>query len=62
MYDIAFLWRAYGVKVMNADEDTMLLHHALYPESEKSLGYLGSIYTDEGSWKRMRKTDTIKED
>jgi len=62
MYDIAFLWRAYGIKVMNAEEDTMLLHHALYPESEKSLGYLGSIYTDEGSWKKMRKNDTIKED
>lgn len=63
MYDISFLWRAYGIKVMNADEDTMLLHHALYPESEKSLGYLGSIYTDHGSWKKMRvNTDTIKED
>jgi len=62
MYDISFLWRAYGIKVMNAEEDTLLLHHALYPESEKSLGYLGSIYTDHGSWKKMRKTDTIKED
>lgn len=62
MYDIAFLWRAYGIKVMNAEHDTMLLHHALYPESEKSLGYLGSIYTDEGSWKRMNKSQTIKED
>jgi uracil-DNA glycosylase len=62
MYDIAFLWRGYGIKVMNADEDTLLLHHSLYPESQKSLGYLGSIYTDEGSWKRMRKSDTIKGD
>jgi uracil-DNA glycosylase len=62
MYDIAFLWRAYGIKVIGAEHDTMLLHHALYPESEKSLGFLGSIYTDEGSWKRMRKSETIKED
>lgn len=60
IYDIAFLWRAYGIKVYNAAEDTMLLHHALQPESVKDLGFLGSIYTDEGAWKRMRKVETIK--
>lgn len=62
MYDIAFLWRAYGLKVFGAEHDTMLLHHALQPESLKSLGFLGSIYTDEGSWKQMRKVTTIKKD
>lgn len=63
MYDIAFLWRAYGIKTMNAAEDTMLLQHAIQPEALKGLGYLGSIYSDEGSWKHMRKKDeTIKRD
>ncbi len=62
LYDIAFLYRAYGIKVANAEEDTMLLHHALQPEALKGLGYLGSVYTDEGSWKSMRKTETIKKD
>jgi uracil-DNA glycosylase len=33
--------------------DTMLLHHALYPEMLKSLGFLGSIYSDEIAWKTM---------
>ena len=62
-YDIAFLWRAYGIKVLGAEHDTMLLHHALQPESLKGLGFLGSIYTDEGSWKDMRKhKTTIKAD
>lgn len=62
-YDIAFLWRAYGIAVMGAKEDTMLLHHALQPESLKSLGFLGSLYTDEGPWKHERKgTKTIKRD
>lgn len=62
-YDIAFLWRAYGIKTMGAQEDTMLLQHALQPEALKGLGYLGSIYSDEGSWKHMRKKDeTIKRD
>lgn len=63
MYDLAFLWRSYGVKVMGAKEDTMLLHHALQPEALKGLGYLGSIYADEGAWKHMRvKHETIKAD
>lgn len=63
LYDIAFLWRAYGIKVYGAEEDTMLLHHALQPESLKGLGFLGSIYTDEGSWKQIRsKHETIKRD
>lgn len=62
LYDIAFLWRAYGIKVYGTEHDTMLCHHALQPESLKSLGFLGSIYTDEGSWKDMRKSATIKRD
>lgn len=63
LYDIAFLWRAMGIKVINATEDTMLLHHALQPESKKGLGFLGSLYTDHGPWKHMRaKHETIKRD
>lgn len=60
LYDIAFLWRAMGIKVYGASDDTMLLHHALQPEALKALGYLGSIYTDEGAWKTMRDHATIK--
>ena len=62
LYDIAFLWRSMGLRVYGASDDTMLCHHALQPESLKGLGFLGSIYTDEGSWKGMRKTETIKAD
>src|SRR5258706_2071199 len=64
LYDIAFLWRAYGIKVMGASEDTMLLHHALQPESLKGLGFLGSVYTNHGAWKSERKgiETTIKRD
>ena len=61
LYDIAFLWRAMGIRVVNAEHDTMLLHHALQPESLKGLGFLGSLYTDHGPWKNMRaKHETIK--
>jgi hypothetical protein len=62
LYDISFLWRAVGIKVKGATDDTMLLHHSLQPESLKGLGYLGSIYTNERSWKHMRSTTTIKQD
>jgi hypothetical protein len=64
LYDIYFLWRGYGLTVTNFEDDTMLLHHALQPESEKGLAFLGSVYTGEASWKLMRakgKT-TIKRD
>lgn len=64
LYDIHFLWRGYGIKVVNCEDDTMLLHHALQPESEKGLAFLGSVYTDEASWKLMRQRgkETIKRD
>jgi uracil-DNA glycosylase len=62
LYDLNFMW-TYGIKVNNAGEDTMLLHHSLQPESEKGLGFLGSVYTGESSWKLLnRKNATIKRD
>ena len=61
IFDMHFLWRRYGITVPFAQDDTMLAHHALQPEMEKGLGFLGSIYSDEASWKFMRKEkDTIK--
>ncbi len=63
LYDIQYLWRM-GLQLNNCLEDTMLLHHSLYPEMQKGLGFLGSIYTDEASWKlfRKHKADTEKRD
>lgn len=63
LYDIHFLWRGYGIPVRNYADDTMLCHHALQPESQKGLGFLGSVYTDYSSWKTMRtKVLTINKD
>lgn len=62
-FDLAFIWRTTGIRTRNAAEDTMLLHHALLPESLKGLGFLGSVYTDHGPWKTERKANlTIKRD
>lgn len=61
LFDIHRLWRERGIAIPAYTDDTMLLHHALQPEMEKGLGFLGSIYTDEASWKFMRKnTETLK--
>ena len=54
LYDVQYLWRAHGLTVRNLAHDTMLLHHSLHPESPKSLGFLGGIYTNEIAWKPMR--------
>jgi uracil-DNA glycosylase len=54
LYDLQYLARM-GFKIVNVFHDTMLLHHALYPEMDKGLGFLGSIYTGEPAWKLMRK-------
>ena len=55
LYDTRYIWEAYGIPINNIEGDTMLIHHAMQPEMEKSLGFLGSIYTDEPNWKFMRK-------
>jgi uracil-DNA glycosylase len=54
MFDMQYLTRM-GLYVRNALHDTMLLHHVLFPELPKDLGFLGSIYTNEPAWKMMRK-------
>ena len=51
-YDMQWLARD-GVKVRGPIEDTMLLHHALQPELQKSLSFMASLYTNEASWKMM---------
>lgn len=53
-YDMQYLYRVYGIPCPHFYGDTMLLHHSLQPELEKGLGFLGSVYTDEPSWKFMR--------
>ena len=60
LYDLHYIWRGYGITVANCLHDTMLLHHALQPEVQKSLGFLGSLYSDEPAWKQMRHRTTLK--
>lgn len=54
-FDMQYLWRTVGIPCPKFLGDTMLQHHSLQPEMEKGLGFLGSIYTNEPSWKFMRQ-------
>lgn len=63
LYDAQYLLRL-GYTISAMEEDTMLLHHSIYPEMQKGLGFLGSIYTSEMSWKLMarERPDSEKRD
>lgn len=63
LYDLQYLMKE-GYRPRSCLEDTMLYHHALYPELQKGLGFLGSIYTSEPAWKTMRgkKITEMKKD
>ena len=54
IYDISY-FTDHGIPVALPIEDTMLLHHSISPEMQKSLGFLGSLYCDEAAWKTMNK-------
>ena len=53
IYDIQYLIK-YKIRVRNFSEDTMLMHHSLYPALQKGLDFLGSVYANERAWKRWR--------
>ena len=64
LYDMQYLLRENFV-LANVAHDTMLRHHVMYPELQKGLGFLGSIYTNEPAWKLMRhrkKEEELKRD
>lgn len=60
LFDTNWIWSKLGFTPKNFCRDTMLKHHALNPELEKGLGFLGSVYSDEPAWKLMRKNDSTK--
>lgn len=62
-FDCQFLLSRCGIEVRGPIEDTMIGHHIAYPELQKGLGFLGSIYCGaQAYWKDMIKFDNIKEE
>lgn len=54
LYDLQYIWRE-GWRPRACEHDSMLLHHSMFPEMPKGLGFLGSIYSNEASWKLMAR-------
>jgi len=61
-YDLQWILERWGISVLGYSEDTRLMHHALYPELPKDLGFLGSCYAKEKSWKMYRGSKAEKRD
>lgn len=53
-YDVYWLMMRMGFEVNNYCDDTRLMHHALWQELPKSLGFMGSCYLNFPAWKLMR--------
>lgn len=54
-YDSYWLYALLGIPSCGDFDDSLILHHALFPEMPKDLGFLASIYCDEISWKGMAR-------
>lgn len=61
-YDTYRLLGKYHIAPRNYLHDTRLLHHAIYPELPKDLGFMGSSYTSQGAWKHWGKKGDKKDD
>lgn len=63
VFDIHFLLTRCGLTVSGPIEDTMIGHHIMYPELQKGLAFLGSIYCGtQAYWKDSVKFNDIKEE
>lgn len=55
LYDIQYMDKCAELRLPEVGDDTMLMHHALFPEMQKGLGFLASVHTNELAWKQMVK-------
>lgn len=58
-FDVHHLWR-YAIPIFQYTRDTMVKHHALYLGMQKGLGFMGSIYANEGPWKQHRPKNKLE--
>lgn len=62
LYDLQWLWVKRGIPVRNYLHDTRLMHHALFPELPKSLGFMGTLWENEQAWKQWSQRHSEKRD
>lgn len=61
-YDFYWLYERYGIGTRNLLHDTRLMHHAIYPELEKSLGFMSGSYSEQGAWKTWGRHGEKRDD
>ena len=61
MYDATWLYQLLLIPSYSYRGDSLVLHHALYPEMPKDLGFLASLYCDEISWKQLASFKVAKD-
>ena len=62
IHDLELLALRMGIIYQGYIKDTMIMSSLMYPDFSKSLGFLGSIYTNMPYWKDMVSFNTSKED
>jgi len=55
-FDLTWLYAEFGIEFEEAPQDTMVMHHVLFPDQQKSLEFCCSIYLDVAMWKFLRGT------
>lgn len=58
-FDRSFLYTKHDIFVQGAIEDTMVMHHIMYPDFLKRLPFLVSLYTEQPFYKDMVKHDKV---
>ncbi len=61
-YDVYWFLTKMGMKVNGYAHDTRLIHHALYPELPKDLGFMAARYESVPPWKTWRDKKAEKRD
>lgn len=56
-FDVPFLEFNLGWEVAGELNDTLLMHHTIYPEFPADLGFCASIWTDEPYWKDLHSNE-----
>lgn len=59
-HDMQILWYNHGIRTMGYAHDTMIQAHAIQPELPKGLGFLATLWTNEGQWKNLTKSQSGK--
>jgi len=54
-YDVFWHLDRMSIKMRNYLHDTRLLHHALFPELPKDLGFMAGMYENVAPWKLMKR-------